>query len=169
MSARVFFVLTLLILTWVVWLFYTEVNGPRKLSRFEMNQSERMISAIEEAVSKYRSANEGGLPLSPSQLLPYLESVDSLLPITARNRLHIDQIVFWKSPELVDAFGLWAIVGAHLDSVYFIILNPGFFGPRNVVVAKISNERTIKTLRINDLPNWLSEKSFWENGVGVRQ
>lgn len=158
MRMKVISILSMLIVTWLAWLLYVSENGVGSLTAHELTQSERLVREVAGAVLSYRASNGGELPSSCRQLLPAISGVDALIPGTARSRMHLSHIVFWKTPELMDVFGLWTVLGERDSSEFRIVLNPEFFGPRNVVVARISDKVEVTTLSVWEIAGWIDKE-----------
>lgn len=151
------FLFTLMVLGWVIFVLFQEVNGPKKLGRIDTKQAAIMVNKIVDAVKDYKRANAGRLPTTPLETASYLEPVDSFIPLSARVRLRITDVEFWKTPELMNVFGLWTVIGTRSPNDFLVILNPSFFGPGNVVVANVGETTTIETVQVNRLNEWISQ------------
>lgn len=143
------YTILLLLLGWVIWLLVIEVNGPTKLREYEKQQLNVLVDRIATLVELFRKENDGKLPSSPSQLLRMHSAlknellISSFIPSSCRNRLGIEGVVFEETPELADVFSLWTIEGSEVGNDYTIILNPGFFGKKTIIVAHMTNNEKI--------------------------
>lgn len=157
MKCKIALVLVLMTLVWVVRLLYLEVNGREGLTNFELKQSKIMIEHITDGVESYKRSNGGRLPQSPLQLMEHIKSIDGVIPLTARTRNHISDVAIWSHPELMNIYGLWTIIGNKNEDNYAVILNPNFFGPKNIVVAEVSGVIDIKTFSNEALIDWMDD------------
>lgn len=114
-----------------------------------------MIKYITEAVESYKKSNGDRLPQSPLQLMEHIKSIDGVIPIRARVRSHISDVAIWSHPELVNVYGMWTILDNKNKDKYAVVLNPNFFGPRNIVVAEVSGVVDIKTFSNEGLIDWM--------------
>lgn len=131
---------------------YIEKETSTQIDRATLKEINYLFGSIDSASVVYAQEHDGLLPRAPSDLIPYFkQGIQGLLPLKARYRLHIDDMLLTEAPSFVDALGLWSFAQM-ADGSRIIVLSPQMFGWEKVAFCIIKDgTRNVKIADQNEV------------------
>ena len=145
------------VIGWLIHILDHEINGPQVLSNNTSHRACDLAEAFGSAVVRFKQDNNGVNPQRTRDLYPkYIPHYANLFPSWIHHRIAGENSSLGANPDLLDVFGVWTLFSTTNQNV-LVVLNPRFFGNRNVAIYRWENgQGRSEVVSLDDLINELA-------------